>query len=110
MTMTRRNIAGAIETIDAAEQMQDPSGLSDLANQLRRDMAEFYRGIVDALDGALAQFGDDGDPRVQSLRDMRDQVSYDALDFAPELEDVPNPQTQPGDPNPSAAAERAKQE
>lgn len=108
--MSVKSLAGTIETIEAAGQSGDTSGLEDLAVQLRRDIAEMYQRQRDMLEGIGSQFADDGDPRGIQVRDLIGQVTQEANQFAPELADRPNPQTQPGDPNPVAVADFERDE
>lgn len=90
-------IAGRIERLDAIAESRQDGELKDLARDLRNDVVAFIEDTGSMLDG-------------QKAEQFRQQVG----DFAPRLsgEDPwrPNPQTQPGNPNPTPESEAAEQE
>lgn len=115
--MSTKGIAGAISQIEAAQQSGDTQAVADVAAQLRRDVADLYKRVIDTLEAQAVTISQVEGLPVNARQGVLDQVETfkrDLGEFAPVDPDDgvarPNPALQPGDPNPMAAAELANRE
>jgi len=106
-----KNLKGAIQTLQAAEEMGKTEGVAAVGVQAAEAITDLLKDVSDGLEKAVADAGDS--PSADNLntllthvRGLSDELSGITESRTPEGYLIVNPQTQPADPNPSAEAER----